>query len=108
MADTPQLVLIEWIDSRQPMPGWQRLSDLESRRANKCISVGFLVREDAQSKVIAPNLGSTEGDDDWDQASGLMTIPATSITGIKFISTFQVTGARPRPLADAQWLRRLA
>jgi hypothetical protein len=87
MADSPQLVLIEWVDSGQPIPGWQWLSELDPRRAHKCVSVGFLVQDDKQTKVLAPNLGSSRGDDDWDQASGLITIPAVAITKLERLTS---------------------
>jgi hypothetical protein len=78
-----ELVLIEWVDSGQPIPGWQWLSEMNPRHAHKCISVGFLVQDDEQTIVLAPNLGSSSGDDDWDQASGLITIPAVAITKLE-------------------------
>lgn len=84
---TPDLVLIEWVDSGQPIPGWQWLSELEKRRAHKCVSVGFLVQDDEQIKVLAPNLGSSSGDDEWDQASGLFTIRTVSITRIERLTS---------------------
>jgi len=37
----PDLVLVEWVDSGQPIPGWQWLSDVGSRMPHKCVSVGF-------------------------------------------------------------------
>ena len=87
MADAPELVLIEWVDSGQPIPGWQWLTDLDPRRAHKCVSVGFLVQDDEQTKVLAPNLGSSNGDEDWDQASGLMTIPTVAITKLERLTS---------------------
>jgi|SRR3954466_8490623 hypothetical protein len=83
----PDLVLIEWVDSGQPIPGWQWLSDLDPRRAHKCVSVGFLVQDDEQTKVLAPNLGASNGDDAWDQASGLFTIPTVAITKIERLTS---------------------
>ncbi len=87
MADSPQLVLIEWVDSGQPVPGWQWLSEIDPRRAHKCVSVGFLVQDDEQTKVLAPNLGASSGGEDWDQASGLFTIPTVSITKIERLTS---------------------
>jgi hypothetical protein len=37
----PPLVLIEWLDSGQPVPGWQWLEQIEPRRPHLCVSVGF-------------------------------------------------------------------
>ena len=81
------LVLIEWVDSGQPIPGWQWLSDLDPRRAHKCLSVGFLVQDDEQTKVLAPNLGASDGLGEWDQASGLITIPTIAITKIERLTS---------------------
>src|SRR5215216_5771498 len=87
MSEQPPLVIIEWIDSGQPIPGWQMLNGLEHRRPHRCVSVGFLVQNDAQKKVIAPNLGSSGGDDEWDQAWGLTTIPTPAVTKLKRLTS---------------------
>lgn len=86
-AQKPELVMIEWVDSGQPIPGWQWLSDLDPRRAHRCVSVGFLVQDDEQTKVIAPNLAASNGDDEWDQASGLFTIPTAAVTKIEKLTS---------------------
>ena len=75
---SPPLVLIEWLDSGQPVPGWQWLEAIEPRRPHLCVSVGFLMQDDASAKVLAPNLGASNGSGDWDQASGVITIPASA------------------------------
>lgn len=87
----PELVLIEWVDSGQPIPGWQWLADLDPRRAHKCVSVGFLVQDDEQTKVLAPNLGSSNGDEEWDQASGLFTIPTAAVTKIERLTSSSIS-----------------
>ncbi len=76
---SPPLVLIEWLDSGQPMPNWQWLEQIEPRRPHLCISVGFLVQDGGEAKVLAPNLGASDGGGAWDQASGVITIPATAV-----------------------------
>ncbi len=83
----PDLVRIEWVDSGQPIPGWQWLSELDRRRPHKCVSVGFLVQDDEQTKVLAPNLGASNGDDEWDQASGLFTIPTAAVIKIERLTS---------------------
>jgi hypothetical protein len=85
------LVLIEWVDSGQPVPGWQWLSDIARRRAHRCVSVGFLVQDDEQAKVLAPNLGASSGDDQWDQASGVFAIPTVSVVRIERLTSFLVS-----------------
>jgi hypothetical protein len=76
---SPPLVLIEWLDSGQPVPTWQWLEHIEPRRPHLCVSVGFLMQDDADAKVLAPNLGASNGSSDWDQASGVITIPASAV-----------------------------
>jgi hypothetical protein len=78
-SSCPPLVLIEWLDSGQPVPGWQWLEQIEPRRPHLCVSVGFLMQDDATAKVLAPNLGASNGANDWDQASGVITIPASAV-----------------------------
>jgi hypothetical protein len=78
-APSPPLVLIEWLDSGQPVPGWQWLEAIEPRCPHLCCSVGFLMQDDANAKVLAPNLGASDGSGDWDQASGVITIPASAV-----------------------------
>jgi len=76
---SPALVLIEWLDSGQPVPSWQWLEHIEPRRPHLCVSVGFLMQDDAEAKVLAPNLGASNGSSEWDQASGVITIPASAV-----------------------------
>jgi hypothetical protein len=82
----PQLVLIEWLDSGQPVPGWQWLEAIEPRQPHLCVSVGFLMQDDATAKVLAPNLGASNGASDWDQASGVITIPASAVQRMLAVS----------------------
>ena len=82
----PPLVLIEWLDSGQPVPGWQWLEQIEPRRPHLCVSVGFLMQDDATAKVLAPNLGASNGASDWDQASGVITIPASAVQRMLAVS----------------------
>ena len=60
----------------------------------KCVSVGFLVQDDEQTKVLAPNLGASNGDEVWDQASGLITIPAVAITKLEKLTSASVTALK--------------
>lgn len=87
MPNQPDLVLIEWLDSGQPIPGWQWLDQIEPRKPHRCVSVGFLVQDDGQTKVLAPNLGASSGDEDWDQASGITTIPTAAVVKIEKLTS---------------------
>src|SRR4051812_46097918 len=97
----PDLVLIEWVDSAQPIPGWQWLSDVNQRQPNKCMSVGFLIQDDAQTKVLAPNLSASSGDDDWDQASGVFTIPTAAVIRVERLTSASSASVQTCGLAAA-------
>jgi len=92
----PPLVLIEWLDSGQPVPSWQWLQEIEPRRPHLCVSVGFLVQDDATAKVLAPNLGASDGSGDWDQASGVITIPASAVQRMLLVAPLPNTSASGR------------
>jgi hypothetical protein len=90
--ETPPLVLIEWVDSGQPMSAWQWLNQLRQHLPHRCVSVGFLVQDDDQAKVLAPNLGASDGSGAFDQASGLTTIPTAAVQRMLRLSA---SGALP-------------
>jgi len=45
----------------------------------KCCSVGWLVAENKNTKMLAPNVGDIDSDDNI-QASGFIRIPASAVT----------------------------
>ena len=77
MSQCP-LVLIEWEDSRQPIPNWVRLSTLETPMPVRCVSVGWLIHDGADVKSVAANVGDL-GDEGNAQASGIIQIPTRCI-----------------------------
>ena len=80
MRDVPQLVLIEWRDSRQPTGAWRRLDEIGKQAYCDCVSVGWLIQDDADVKVLAANVADISEDM---QASGVITIPADAVHAIK-------------------------
>lgn len=72
------LLLIEWMDSAQPLPSWRFLDDLPPVEAIRCQSVGWLVGETEQVKMIAPNIGGA-----FEQGSGFIRIPVRCIMSIR-------------------------
>lgn len=76
-----RLVMIEWLDSTQPVSQWQHLSDYNCADAIKCVSVGFLIHDGDKVKGLAPNMGDVDKENNI-QASGIIHIPACSITKI--------------------------
>jgi hypothetical protein len=100
-SETPPLVLIEWVDSGQPLAAWQWLAEIRNRQPHRCVSVGFLIQDDAQAKVLAPNLGASDGSGDFDQASGLTTIPTAAVVRILCLSEVSAySPASPWPPAS--------
>jgi len=73
------LVLVEWEDSRQPSGQWERLSDFKPADVCKCVSVGFLIYDGPDKKVLAPNMADIE-DEHNIQATGMINIPASCVT----------------------------
>lgn len=75
------LVMIEWEDSAQPIPAWSFLSSFEAPGIIRCASVGWLIRDDAEVKAVAPNMGGLD-DENSVQVSGVIQIPTRCIVNI--------------------------
>ena len=75
----PRLVLIEWMDSIQPVTGWHFLEDAPAVEAIQCCSVGWLVGENKSARMLVPNIGDKESGGSA-QGTGFIRIPASSIT----------------------------
>jgi hypothetical protein len=74
----PALVLVDWVDSAQPLPGWRHLDDPPALEVVNCRSVGWLIAEGDGVKMLAPNLGDVGSDNA--QASGFIRIPIAAVT----------------------------
>jgi len=82
--------MIEWEDSAQPIPAWSYLSSFEPTGTIRCASVGWLIRDDAQMKALAPNMGDIN-DERSLQVSGVIQIPTSCVLRITQL-------VEPRPL----------
>lgn len=81
MKPEPVLVLMEWEDSAQPIPGWAFLEDFDNFSIIRCRSVGWLIH-DGEVKALAQNMGASSADDDA-QISGVIRIPARCVVSVK-------------------------
>ena len=72
-----RLVLVEWIDSYGCSPAWESLSDCQPKLM-QCRSVGWLLHDGDDCKVIIPHL-SERHDDVTKQGCGDMTIPSRAV-----------------------------
>jgi hypothetical protein len=79
-GQTSRLVLIEWEDSHSD-GAWHDLGGEIEDRALVCRSVGWLVLDGEQAKVVAPHLNQQEAGVPL-QGSGVMTIPARAVLRI--------------------------
>jgi hypothetical protein len=86
------LVLIEWHDSRQPIPNWQLLAEFTPSAICECVSVGFLIHDGEAVKALAQNLADINSDAGM-QASGVIHIPAACITRIVHIQEVEATSS---------------
>ncbi len=80
-----RLVQIEWVDSRQPTASWQRVSALDYLAECRCTSVGFLLRDSDQAKVLAASIAD---DGDELQATGVFVIPTAAVLSMKLLTVF--------------------
>ena len=92
----PKLVIVEWEDSAQPLPGWRWFSEFEDYSVNLCRSVGWLVHGDRDVTALAANVSGMDADDSL-QMSGLIRIPTRSIRRIEPISSSLASDPSARP-----------
>jgi hypothetical protein len=81
MAECP-LVIIRWLDSRQPCGQWRYLSALPEARPVEVATVGWLLTDTADVKVVCQNVGDLD-DPAKAQASGIMTIPTRCVLSVE-------------------------
>lgn len=80
------LVMISWLDSRQPNPAWWRISDLnDSPMPVECATVGWLVHDGSDCKVVCQSVADLTTDDA--QVGGVMTIPSRAVLRIDVLTT---------------------
>lgn len=79
------LVIIRWQDSAQPISAWKYLSDLPRTWPIECATVGWLLKDDDDVKVICQSVGDLHNPNNA-QASGIMTIPARCVISIERLS----------------------
>lgn len=78
MKVSPQLVFIVWEDSVRPNPSWGWVSEFKPQPVVRIRSVGWLVHDGDDMKVIAPNLSKADEDGDR-QLCGSISIPTRAI-----------------------------
>jgi hypothetical protein len=77
----PPIVQILWLDSNQPIGSWRWMEEIGADSVT-CVSVGFLLKDTPEVKIIALSLGSNDGKK-ADQAAGVQTIPSAAVLDMK-------------------------
>ena len=78
----PKLVMVEWVDSHTGR-GWEPFEKFnESATPLYCRSVGWLVVDNEECKVIVPHIGGERDGDPMLQGCGDMTIPTVAVKKI--------------------------
>ena len=72
------LLLIEWNDASRLSNGWIDLADVPDAYLHKCVSVGFLVSETKDGKIIVPTIGDVEHPENRHTYGGML-IPKSAI-----------------------------
>jgi hypothetical protein len=101
MPSDCRLVIIRWQDSRQPCGQWRYLSTLPEQKPVEVASVGWLVKDTAEVKVLAQNIGDLASPENA-QASGIMTIPTRCVLSIETLTEIDGpnVSAGPMDFAD--------
>lgn len=76
------LVIIRWLDSRQPCGQWRYLSAIPDAKPVEVATVGWLVKDTTDAKVVCQNVGDLAHPEKA-QASGIMTIPTRCVLSIE-------------------------
>ena len=82
-----KLVLVEWLDSHSGR-GWQDMEQIEgAAQPLFCRSVGWLVAESDDCKVLVPHLAGDKDGKILAQGCGDLAIPARAILKMKVLRT---------------------
>jgi hypothetical protein len=78
-----RLVLVEWLDSYGCSASWQSIDNpLPAPRVMRCRSVGWLIHDGEECKVLIPHVGDV-GEGEASQGCGDMTIPTCAVLRVQ-------------------------
>ncbi len=72
------LVMIEWTDASRLSNSWMDLADIPDPYLHKAVSVGFLIAENENGKIIVPTVADFEHPDNRHTYGGML-IPKSAI-----------------------------
>lgn len=85
-----RLVYIKWVDSFGCSSTWEEIQEEYDPKPLICRSVGWLIHDGDDCKIIVPHLTSKEHDHAIQQGCGDMTIPTRAILKIVSLITTPV------------------
>jgi hypothetical protein len=81
LAEYP-LVLGEWIDASRISDSWIDMADVPTAIPHTCVSVGFLISENDQGKILVPTVADIEHPENRHTYGGML-IPGAAIIPVK-------------------------
>jgi hypothetical protein len=72
------LVLIEWLDASRLSHSWIDMIEIPDAYPHKCVSVGFIVSENKNGKILVPTIADIEHPDNRHTYGGML-IPRSAI-----------------------------
>jgi len=79
------LLLVEWIDASRLSDGWIDLSEIPDAYLHKCVTVGFLISESKDGKILVPTIGDVEHPENRHTYGGML-IPRYAIISERTLS----------------------
>ena len=73
-----KLVIVEWIDASRLSDGWMDIEAIPDAYLHKCVTVGFVISENKDGKVLIPTIGDIEHPDNSHTYGGML-IPLRAI-----------------------------
>jgi len=79
-----KLLLVEWVDASRLSDGWMDLEDVPEAYLHRCVTVGFLVSENKDGKILVPTIGDIKHPGNSHTYRGML-IPRRAILSEKIL-----------------------
>jgi hypothetical protein len=79
----PRLVFVEWVDTFGCSTRWEDISESMTVKPLTCMSVGWLIYDGSDCKVVVPHMTDPDHQGTLSQGCGDMTIPTQAIVAIR-------------------------
>lgn len=73
-----KLVMIEWSDASRLSDSWMDLASIPDAYLHKCVSVGFVISENEDGKIVVPTIADMEHPENGHTYGGML-IPSRAI-----------------------------